>query len=982
MSIYDSFADKPNRIREEGQEITLRFSRIDDNTGKITWNIPPNFKGCKGDGVYDGIVITVSRKPADYIESSPKDGTYYIGDNSVDPDLHAGSKIINSEEVKVLVVGAFYNDRTTTELEVMNLEPRTAYYFSGYAVDNVARYHREGVHSYSLPTGIEESNEEMLTPAEHVIDLDDDIKLSSATGVEEGKEYNIIADINEEEDVEIKINGNEAKTYASMIESINKRYMELDDPYYSPTFPFKGVVFEIDNQFYLWDGEKRIEIFPLESATLPNIAHEGDLWYDTSSEVLNEYDSGQWVPQTVIKYGFDITNPSDGTIWFDGTVAREWKGDLWCDLNTIISTRNPLLPPKLRKNVYWFNTGTGEFFERNTELKRWEDALVIHYSKDPEDIDIGDFWFDETNEKVFQLVSGFLWEEVENIVFEETNSTPSFNEVNGEEFEYRYVIDEQTLYEWKATDLEWVQVPIAIFPTDPRDRESCGLWWDSSPSVDTVFLWDAINNIWTPSDDFFQQSRDPALPALLEEGSVWYNPDNEELLKILSENCEKVEFINESFNPVGGTPISIFWKDDETFKEWNGTTWVELDPQPLQWDTDPTIIDVGTYWLDSIQNVLFVWSGTDWVEVEVSDTDPKPEEEFLWYNTVENQLYEWTQKEQWEKTTGKVFVEFVPKKTVEGRALLEFKTRKKGCDAMLTLKARKDNILSALKTNIRYRHPKEGRDLEEGNPMYKRLGVGDDGSPDERRELHDTIRQILGEPSTKVELSKSNIDVCIDNALTQLRKYGGISYKRGFFFLDLKPNQQHYVLNDRCTGFNEIVEVKGVFRLRSGFFQGAYSGHDIYGYAALKQLYTLGSFDLLTFHNVSHFIEELETLFATRITYQWVERKRELRLLNAIYHPERVLVDASIERSEQDLIVDRGTKLWLQRWAVAEAKMMLSQSRGKFQTLPGPNGGTVLNAQELITQSEAEKAVLMEELEDMAMQGVEEVGLSAYFVLG
>jgi len=978
MSIYDSFADKPNRIREEGQEITLRFSRIDDNTGKITWNIPPGFKGCAGDGVYDGIVITVSRSPADYIESSPKDGTFYIGDNSVDPDLHAGSKLLNNEEEKVLVVGAFYNDRTTTELEVMDLEPRTAYYFSGYAVDNVARYHREGVHSYSLPTGIAESNEEMLTSAEHVVDLDEDVNLSSATGVKEGKEFNIIADINEEEDVEIKINGNEAKTYRSMIETINQRYMELDEPYYSPTVPFKGTIFTINGQFYRWDGESRIEINPLESDNIPNIAQEGDLWYNTTIGTLNEYDSGQWVEQTVIKYDFDITTPPDGAIWFDGVMAREWRGDLWCDVNTIISERNPLLPPKLKGNVYWFNTDTGEFFERNTELKKWEDALVIHFSKDPEDIDIGDFWFDETNEKVFQLISGFLWEEVTDIIFEETNSTPSNNE---EEVEYRYVIDEQTLYEWKATELEWVPVPIAIFPTDPRNRESCGLWWDSSPNVDNVFLWDNINNTWIPSDSFFQQSRDPALPEKLEEGSVWYNSKTGELLKILSQTCEKVNFIDEVFNPVNDVPIGLFWKHDDIFKEWNGTNWVEIDPQPLNWIKDPTIVEEGTYWLNSM-NVLKVWNGTEWMEVEVSNEDPIPDDGFLWYNTVDKQLYEWNENTKWTKTTGVVFVEFVPKKTVEGRALLEFKTRKKGCDAFLELKARKDNILSALKTSIRYRHPKEGKDLEEGNPMYKRLGVGDDGSPDERRELHDTVRQILGEPSTKVELSKANIDICIDNALTQLRKYGGISYKRGFFFLDLKPNQQHYVLNDRCTGFNTIVEVKGVFRLRSGFFQGAYSGHDIYGYAALKQLYTLGSFDLLTFHNVSHFIEELETLFATRITYQWVERLRELRLLNAIYHPERVLVDASIERTEQDLIVDRGTKLWLQRWAVAEAKMMLSQSRGKFQTLPGPNGSTVLNAQELITQSEAEKAVLMEELEDMAMQGVEEVGLSAYFVLG
>jgi len=94
------------------------------------------------------------------------------------------------------------------------------------------------------------------------------------------------------------------------------------------------------------------------------------------------------------------------------------------------------------------------------------------------------------------------------------------------------------------------------------------------------------------------------------------------------------------------------------------------------------------------------------------------------------------------------------------------------------------------------------------------------------------------------------------------------------------------------------------------------------------------------------------------------------------------LIDASVERTEQDLMVDRNTTMWIQKWALAEAKMVLSQGRGKFQSLPGPNGNTILNAQELITQSEAEKAGLLEELEDMSMADASEVGQHAYFIMG
>lgn len=976
MSIYDSFADKPNRIKEEGQEVTLRFTRLDDNSGKVTWNIPPTYKGCEGDGVYDGIVITVSRKPADYIESSPKNGEYYIGDSTVDQDLHSGSKIVDSEETKVLVIGAFYNDRTTTEIEVMDLQPRTAYYFSGYAVDNVARYHREGVHSYSLPTGIEESGSEEQTPAMHKVEIDNSIKLSSATGVDIGKTYKIKADINEERDVEISFNGNAIQTYSSLINTINTKYALLDNPYQSPTFPFENTYFQIDGVFYLWDGENKITLEYLESDTAPNVATSGDLWYDTDDSILYEYDGANWIAQELLTYDFDITDPEEGTIWFDGTIAREWKGDLWCELPTIIDTVNPLLPSKFVGTTFWYNSVTGEFSERNKSLKKWEDRLVIYYSKDPEDITLGDFWYDETNEIVLRLETGSVWQELQDVTIEDTNSNPSMST----DTEYRYVIDEQTLYEWSAIQLEWVKVPIAVFPTDPRNRESCDLWWNSSPSIDDLFIWDSINNMWIPVDNFFQQERDPALPAELEDGSVWYNPSSGELLKILDSTCQSINFIDEVFDPLN-PPVGIYWKLDDEFFTWNGASWISLVPQPLMWPTDPTIIDIGAYWLNSVSGDLSQWDGASWIVLTIETEDPKPDEDFLWYNTIEKQLYVW-KIDQWVKTTGRAYVEFDPKVKREQRDKLVFKTKLLGCDALFELKSDADNVLNALESNVRYFEALEGQDLVEGGPMYNQLGVGDDGSPDERRALHDKIRQILGEPSTKVELTKSNIDICIDNALQQLRKYGGISYKRGFFFLDLKPNQQRYILTDRCVGFNNIVNVTSVYRLRSGFLQGAYSGYDIYGYAALKQLYTLGSFDLLSFHMVSSFIEELETLFATRITYQWVEKSRQLNLYNAIYKSERVLVDASVERTEQDLMVDRGTTLWLQRWAVAEAKIMLSQSRGKFQTLPGPNGSTVLNSQELITQSEAEKAVLMDELEDMAMSGVEEVGQKAYFVMG
>lgn len=65
--------------------------------------------------------------------------------------------------------------------------------------------------------------------------------------------------------------------------------------------------------------------------------------------------------------------------------------------------------------------------------------------------------------------------------------------------------------------------------------------------------------------------------------------------------------------------------------------------------------------------------------------------------------------------------------------------------------------------------------------------------------------------------------------------------------------------------------------------------------------------------------------------------------------------------------LDSGTmhpyyKNWIQRYALAIAKGILGEIRGKFASLPSPGGGATLNGKQLVDQSEAEKEKLKEEL--------------------
>jgi hypothetical protein len=168
--------------------------------------------------------------------------------------------------------------------------------------------------------------------------------------------------------------------------------------------------------------------------------------------------------------------------------------------------------------------------------------------------------------------------------------------------------------------------------------------------------------------------------------------------------------------------------------------------------------------------------------------------------------------------------------------------------------------------------------------------------------------------------------------------------------------------------------------MRGGFLGAIFGSDGVFAYGALQQLYRSGTFDLLSFHLVAQYIEELQYMFADNLVYDFYEDTRTLNFHQVFYGTERILLDATMERTEQHLMTNRYLELWIKKWSISEAKMILSQIRGKFQSLPGPNGSTVLNSQELITQAENEQANLREEIFDRSFQDHNSDVSSQFFI--
>jgi hypothetical protein len=145
----------------------------------------------------------------------------------------------------------------------------------------------------------------------------------------------------------------------------------------------------------------------------------------------------------------------------------------------------------------------------------------------------------------------------------------------------------------------------------------------------------------------------------------------------------------------------------------------------------------------------------------------------------------------------------------------------------------------------------------------------------------------------------------------------------------------------------------------------------------------MGTFDLLSYHIMAEYTKQMEVLFAARLTFTWHEQSRELWIHHRFPFSEpMVSVEATVERTEQDLLTDRYTRPWLRRYALATSRLMLAEIRGKYGTLPGAGGGISLNASDLRMAAKEEIDVCIQEIDDFIADRPEEIGLGAFYTMG
>lgn len=239
-----------------------------------------------------------------------------------------------------------------------------------------------------------------------------------------------------------------------------------------------------------------------------------------------------------------------------------------------------------------------------------------------------------------------------------------------------------------------------------------------------------------------------------------------------------------------------------------------------------------------------------------------------------------------------------------------------------------------------------------GEPTYGRIDVGTTGEQGPRANVKTILKHQLGYPTVCVELTEAHFDIALNNALQELRRRVDSAYYRQYFFMQIIPGQSVYYLNDPTTGVNRIVDVLKIHRLNMlGLVN--FGPDNIYAQQFLNQFYAPGvGYDLVSIHLVHALSETYTQLFAGDVAFNWREPTREMRIYRVFGHAEKVLLEASCERTEQELLTDRWIQQWIQQWAEAELMFILAHIRGKYASLPGPGGSLQLNADSLMSEGQ------------------------------
>jgi len=270
---------------------------------------------------------------------------------------------------------------------------------------------------------------------------------------------------------------------------------------------------------------------------------------------------------------------------------------------------------------------------------------------------------------------------------------------------------------------------------------------------------------------------------------------------------------------------------------------------------------------------------------------------------------------------------------------------------------------------------------QQGTVSTDKVSIGTDGTYDERLRLIKVLKNQLGWPVQCVELKEEQFNVAIDNALDNYRMWSDAAYRMQYVLFTVTEGQQVYYLNSAQDRTDRIVMIDKIHRLNILGANSLNWDSNVYFQTFLNQYYSSGYTDILSIHLLGSLSEDFQRIFAGDFTFLWDEASRELLITRRISRTEKIILECQMERTEQELLIDRYAKQFLQNWALAETKMQLGLIRSKYSSgTPGPGGAINLNGELLISEARQDMTELKQSVMDLEFGGLIGKGNTSFLI--
>ena len=223
--------------------------------------------------------------------------------------------------------------------------------------------------------------------------------------------------------------------------------------------------------------------------------------------------------------------------------------------------------------------------------------------------------------------------------------------------------------------------------------------------------------------------------------------------------------------------------------------------------------------------------------------------------------------------------------------------------------------------------------------------------------LKDYILARLGHPVVRVELTPFQIKTCIDEAVGTLYNHAPL-FSMQMATFECSAHQNGYEVPSYILNTLEYVVYK---KTLLSIQQKAGTLEFDFFIKYFQDNYLFENFGVGDFYILQQSLEMTRKILGQEGSFDIVDNKYLYIYPHPVINGQTVVL---VYRGLNSATIHPAYRNWIQQYALAAAKGILGEIRGKYQTVPSPGGGAKLNGAALIQGSEKEKEILLKRLLD------------------